>query len=474
MYNITQQAPDHLKILRHELILKGDPVPLACPYDLVGWVNNVYTSGTMLNPEARGENGPYIDMLRDIAIGWVAMPRTLAEIRTILSSRCQCNPQHAGSRPHKHGAMFCAKSSGEDPVSILIGMFFSCLLRIRQFPMRRPFDLDGREDWPINIGQLLPYGAEDTMRGVLAWLKAPVSGRLATQIFNFTHLSMKICAPTILPSVIACHSLLDSLVNCVRSSAAVFFDNQSSIRWDPMFVAAYHLLQSSITLLNDIVVLYANQTQIHRFVGARGQAVLDAVEKGPDPLYLIMLRIQRRAPGTPVGLNDALLSRMDDMYNDIGGAIYDAYPKFHSSTMSMARRWQPASKTFGLSVQHALWVRFVMSLRVFELVRQCRNPGCTNVFYHPRRQKDSVCGGCRRTAYCSRQCQKRAWTHPTAPHRIICGALRYLCVRYALPRRHTGRKHSNPPTDTAYVDAAQTVLNHFVALTTADMSTSSR
>jgi hypothetical protein len=471
MLNTTQRALDDVKILRHELVLIGVPVPVACPFELLGWTTNIYTSGTMLNPAAKAEDGPYIDMLRGIAIGWLAMPRTVEEIRAILSQKCRCNSKDAESRPHKQGASAVSESSYKDAMSTLVDMLFKTLLRIRSFPGRRPFDLDAREDWPIVLGELLPYGATDTMRGVLAWLKAPVDGKLATNIFNFIIQTLEICAPTILPSVIACDSLLDSLVGCIRSSADVFFSDQSNVRWDPIFVDAYHLLRSSITLLNAVLVSYADETQIHRFVGARGQAVLDAVQKGPDPLYLMMHRFQRRARGVPAGLTMDVLEVMDNMYNDIGGAIYDTYPEFHARTEGMVHRWQPVSRTFGCSVQDALWARFVKSLEVFVLIRQCRNPGCTNVFYHPHREQRFVCGGCRRTVYCGRQCQKRAWSHPTAPHRETCAALRYLCVTYHLSRRPTRRIRK--PADVAYLDAARVVVDHFAALTTADMNTSS-
>jgi hypothetical protein len=404
----------------------------------------MYTSGTMLNPAARAENGPYIDMLRDIVIGWLAMPRTVEEIRAILSQKCRCNSKDAESRPHKQGASAVFNSSYKDAISTLVDMLFKTLLLIRPFPGRWPFDLDAREDWPIVLDQLLPYGAADTIRGMLAWLKAPVDGKMATNIINFTIQTLQICAPTILPSIIACGSLLDLLVGCIGSSADVFFKNQSNMRWDPMFVDAYHLLHSSIALLNVVLVRYADETQILRFVGGRGQAVLDAVQRGSDPLYLTMIRLQRRASGVPAGLTMDVLKVMDNMCNDIGGAIYDAYPEFHARTEGTVHRWQPVSRTFGCSVQDALWARFVRSLEVFVLIRQCRNPGCTNVFYHPHRQQRFVCGGCHRTVYCGRQCQKRAWSHPTAPHRETCAALRYLCVTYHLSRRPTRRIRSLP------------------------------
>jgi hypothetical protein len=51
---------------------------------------------------------------------------------------------------------------------------------------------------------------------------------------------------------------------------------------------------------------------------------------------------------------------------------------------------------------------------------RCSGPSCLNV-YSSSGAAFKVCGGCWVSKYCSRQCQKRGWSHPQAAHRDTCG-----------------------------------------------------
>jgi hypothetical protein len=51
---------------------------------------------------------------------------------------------------------------------------------------------------------------------------------------------------------------------------------------------------------------------------------------------------------------------------------------------------------------------------------RCSGPLCLNT-YSSSGTAFKVCGGCWVSKYCSRRCQKRAWSHPQAAHRDICG-----------------------------------------------------
>lgn len=62
----------------------------------------------------------------------------------------------------------------------------------------------------------------------------------------------------------------------------------------------------------------------------------------------------------------------------------------------------------------------------------CRRIGCRRITTDIGRAL-FVCGGCRRFRYCSRDCQKRAWTHEVVAHRRICRTVALLCGRQTMP-----------------------------------------
>jgi hypothetical protein len=51
---------------------------------------------------------------------------------------------------------------------------------------------------------------------------------------------------------------------------------------------------------------------------------------------------------------------------------------------------------------------------------RCHGPTCMRTRASEEGRKFALCQGCKRAAYCSRRCQKIAWSHSTAPHREVC------------------------------------------------------
>jgi hypothetical protein len=50
---------------------------------------------------------------------------------------------------------------------------------------------------------------------------------------------------------------------------------------------------------------------------------------------------------------------------------------------------------------------------------RCYAPRCFRT-YASEQRKFQVCGGCKKAAYCYRQCQRSAWNHRHSPHREVC------------------------------------------------------
>ncbi|KAJ7772985.1 hypothetical protein DFH07DRAFT_767834 [Mycena maculata] len=64
--------------------------------------------------------------------------------------------------------------------------------------------------------------------------------------------------------------------------------------------------------------------------------------------------------------------------------------------------------------------------------QRCFAPGCTSVVAAAALLK---CANCGRVLYCSTTCQKEAWKHPIAPHRVLCKRAKALASHTGLPPR---------------------------------------
>jgi hypothetical protein len=459
---MLSQTGDAIHNLRRELINR--PIPSACSYDLLGWIMTIYNDGPS---GSTGDDSPNFHIIQDLGIRWIVMPRTIDEIVCVLSARCGCTHEQTSTRIHELGVATCSQSAYEHPTHTLVNFFACALSRIKKSPELRPFDFGIRKDWPTTVEHILPYGAEHTLRGALSWLMAPISPRLTGGFLVLIEWIVAICAPAVLPLTVASTSLLDLVLVKIKFSVNTLSAHQSSRRWTPMLMDACHLLQHSILLLNAIFS-FINEEQMRRFLGARAQELLAVAAEAETAVCSTIQKVERRALSQLPGLDLNTLRGIDRAISDMGGAIYDAYPPACSQVKRMASDWSDHSKTFGKSEHGVLWLRFLQFFVRFRYLTQCRNPGCKYIFWNSK--NILVCGGCRRTLYCSRRCQKHAWSRLDAPHREICSALRFLCVRYNLSIRQVRVESKEIPADPAFVGAARVMVDHFIALTTATMS----
>jgi hypothetical protein len=456
----------------------SSPTLSTCPFTLHGWVMSVATS-----PMSHREDGPYIDMIRDLAIQWLSMARTVDETRVILASRCQCADEDASRPAHVDGVQLSSQLPFEQPILNIIAFFLNRLHFIKRFPSKRRFNLDAREDWPIIIEQILPHGTDVTMRGLLTWIAAGIDQLLFPRIFVVSIKIFGICAPCVLPSVITFDTILPTLILCLHSASKVFMEDPVGAPWDTATSNAYTLLASSARFVHAILEP-ANDTQIRLFIGAPNiRQFLIAVENGACSIASIKLKLLRQPSGskTLVVPDNPSLDKLHALFDAIGGAVYDASPDSIElfETHSMATRWFQASKTYRSRTNDphgVVWLRFLqIHMTSLEHQQRCQRPGCPTISCSRKKvyRKVSCCGGCRLVVYCSRQCQKLAWGYSTAPHREVCSYLRLIGSKYTIsPGLFVAKAHAQSSQSELSADAMQHVVDHFDALAKAETNTS--
>jgi hypothetical protein len=111
---------------------------------------------------------------------------------------------------------------------------------------------------------------------------------------------------------------------------------------------------------------------------------------------------------------------------ELGCALLQDFPTLRTSLSRAQVQVFPA-------VVQTSWERMLRLLARLELVQRCAAPDCSRTYAEPLTFR--YCSACKRVAYCSRQCQRRAWAHPAVPHRSVCQALRTVCATAELPRK---------------------------------------
>jgi hypothetical protein len=93
-----------------------------------------------------------------------------------------------------------------------------------------------------------------------------------------------------------------------------------------------------------------------------------------------------------------------------------------------------------------------------DLEQCCFAPLCRNT-YACREAHFRACGGCKTAVYCSRKCQKSAWTYLGAAHRDICFMYALYRATLSREREKRGRHETSSALDNAAFEAAAHALS---------------
>jgi hypothetical protein len=163
----------------------------------------------------------------------------------------------------------------------------------------------------------------------------------------------------------------------------------------------------------------------------------------------------------------------DDVFGVLGGSFYDYYPHLQKLEIDLIARHK-----FNRHIKRPSHVidkdRVIESRAIAFFVRtylawRCFRPGCSNVWTNRGALK--YCAGCRVAVYCSVRCQKLAWKHETAGHRHVCRPIGDFCAKFGISRHFLSDESEPVPQDESHTQLAQIIVDHFVALTKAEMAT---
>lgn len=181
---------------------------------------------------------------------------------------------------------------------------------------------------------------------------------------------------------------------------------------------------------------------LHGFITQFGaRQILTTCAEG----YEIALQMRNLAPTTfnnEYG-SEAVSKKSSDLtaarFTMFAGAIIDAAPgvidQCFSSGLITSGTWRCFLKQSltvdDMSQQAADYWRLRGMIIFLNKSDKCHQLGCLKTTADTLRAM-RACTGCRCIHYCSRSCQKRAWTHPGLAHRDLCTAMATICNRLRL------------------------------------------
>jgi hypothetical protein len=385
---------------------------------------------------------------------------------------CACEPYHRAHEMHELGEQMYADESLIVSDTCTHGQLLvhKLTIAIRQPRGGKPeltsklHHLASRKAWLYNTKQILPHGPEGTICGYMDWLAGDDIEVICKTISTFVVL-VSYAWPLVLPVMVKQRTLPQQFIEAEQRWTLDFtikFAHQTGNHIQPQFkdytFCILALFVQISTLIHVVCHDYANPSTATYFLRLHHKAFLISSDN------LVRVLSQARDQQA-MDLHRELIERLVL----VGGMIYDCFPEHRANPARLTTLHRPfLAGAAPLRVPNIMvWRKMVTFLVERHVGPYCAAPGCTiNTEQFGRSFR--ICTGCRWVHYCSRACQRKAWSRTDGlQHHDVCRMIRRIRIRYNIPRRSDVRDQMDydPGLSQEDVLVTNTIIAHFEALT---------
>lgn len=461
-----------------EKSLRGQPRMQACPLDVYAWFVNITAWEDELSALSADERTISYQTWT-LAFQWIVSARTEKDIIDFCELECRCSPANR-SLDHARAEKNCRNMAQANAFShlkpigpswMLMVMFTMLFTKVCDEEDPEPHlstlrRIRKRTHWPRSIQDLLPYGPEDTLQGLLQWFTASPHQPVTRQLYAVYTTLIQFCHPLVIPRIVVDFRFVQHIIIEPIHHLMSMFTAQPVPGPDVM----YQRCQEAAKFIE----LFCPLLRCFRW-GRLSPAELTALN-GHFPQGLFDAYVYA------IHLCDGLVQQMAYFNNEYANKLptlrYDILKRAVAVVWEFERSlaFQRNDEVHQKLVSHALrakdgkepgWSTWEKLLMVLTWLDPGENQMCLSPFCHKTLADSRLkqCLGCARVHYCSRTCQKQAWKHSAVPHRVICHVLAALCQDYNIPATGLSSYEltsSNPGE--RMESGGQFVLKHFTTL----------
>jgi hypothetical protein len=396
------------------------------------------------------------NMCFTLSIRWICTPRSKRGRDYLMTSPCTCPSDRRASEAHKTGeeTMSTVYLNNCRPCMAFIVELLSAIDSACSNALDRRRDdikiarISARKTWPTQLDQILPFGPENTIRGLFSWLSADFGSADQENVISVARVMLQLTRPLTLPYVVTSRIFLSrGILPLIERACILNVNVQARAR------AGQDTSQVAIKVHDIFYVVFAAMTQIvtawmdeplqQTFLRQSASQLLIAYERAWEVCIWHSRNSEDSDTWEEFMVQIAIL----------GEPILRGHPELRNAPSNRPRHLFSPFAT-------GTWTYILRQNARLYFAERCASPECLKTLAHDGPFKH--CGGCKRVLYCSKRCQKTAWQHPAVPHRAVCETLRQFCAVYELARnpRPTPNEPTNPPLDE---DTANWILDHFRA-----------
>jgi hypothetical protein len=271
--------------------------------------------------------------------------------------------------------------------------------------------------WPRFAADILPHGLEDTLRGLIAWLILDLPMRVAVTIITAFLVLDDACGVTILPYLCTSPTFIEKgYIRLIETFCDWTASREAPEPLAARYIDSVHLLLPLARLGHHLLGRQMDAVQCSLYLDKKFSILL-STGHAFDLCFRMVAHYRQTGDKTLERQTWAIAIHPQH----VGARIYSISPE--ARTVPVSERASSAFEDDLMRIGDPM-LRLLRALYRLALGRKCKAPGCAAVIFEGRLR---YCAGCLRVSYCSRACQRRAWTHELAPHRQVCASIRMLC-----------------------------------------------
>jgi hypothetical protein len=409
------------------------PVPSACPFLLLHWANCGRDSDTREPYRSDYQEDRLVDTLFNFDWEWITRSRTDEELHALVTSTRTRSPEARRTHEHVDGESQQDRLHNIAPGWCMLG---SCLYPVLQADLEdiRPLhELHLRQRWPRSLRTFLPRGPALALQGILQWLKFTSNAKEILPVLGGLDHFVQLVRSSIVPHLVLSRAFKDGTAFMWKQSSRMLgamLDKYSrGSKQEDEMIALYRIYSMFIGMIYDLLPGMSEMERkvFHHYMVTELLGMYEGACCGARKFRRLIL-----------------LYRSEDPQNHRSHPLVDASEDiqilFHNAKHLAQQLYSdcPNNDAFDLSNEaHSLLLehdksgvkippvapvreRLVRELSLLQDRQQCFAPACQRTRVDCRMR---LCMGCRRVSYCSRRCQKKAWTHESAAHRDVYAIL---------------------------------------------------
>jgi hypothetical protein len=385
------------------------------------------------------------------AFRWLTFARTPAERQQLVGSSCTCHAEERVDKAHMLGSNAVLRAG---KLSVKPFFFVLCLLLATTMtPLNQEVHSDRdvridklamRKAWPTSLQDILPHGPENTSRSLLAWFTTAF-GEVETidTLLRVSHLFLSYTHPATFPYFVTSQTFTTTVIHVI-DHACQYYEKS------PRNTVARNQVLNTLSVVAQVAAnaILRRSTNLQRRLMTENHAVELTVAYSRALDVCDSLR----------GFQGAYRRETETAFRLLGDIAIQDFELLEDERFQHAiRSPHKIMERFGNELSTP-WTSMIAAIDCETRSQTCASPDCSKTYADSSAFKN--CGGCRRVVYHSRECQKRAWNHPVAPHRDICSILRQMFSANQLPKTRIRRvMHSEHPKFNAEHGAL--IVRHF-------------